>query len=85
MDARETSAQRITADPSGGDVTNLVMLELGQPLHGFDLDTLDGGLIVRMARDGETLTLLDERVIELDSDMLVIADHAGPRALTRRP
>ncbi len=63
------------------DVTNLVMLELGQPLHGFDLDTLDGGLIVRMARDSETLTLLDERVMELGSDMLVIADHGGPRAL----
>ncbi len=36
------------------DVTNLVMLEFGQPLHGFDLDTLEGGLIVRMAKDGET-------------------------------
>jgi len=63
------------------DVTNLVMLEFGQPLHGFDLDTLEGGLVVRMAKDGEQLTLLDERVIELGADMLVIADHGGPRAL----
>ena len=63
------------------DVTNIVMLELGQPLHGFDLDTLDGGIVVRMGEAGEQLTLLDERVIELDPDMLVIADHGGPRAL----
>ena len=63
------------------DITNYVMLELGQPLHGFDLATLDGGIVVRHALAGEQLTLLDERVIELEPDMLVIADHGGPRAL----
>ena len=63
------------------DVTNYVMLELGQPLHGFDLATLVDGIVVRHAAAGETLTLLDGRVIELEPDMLVIADHGGPRAL----
>jgi phenylalanyl-tRNA synthetase beta chain len=63
------------------DVTNYVMLELGQPLHGFDLATLEGGIVVRRAEPGERLTLLDGREIELKPDMLVIADHGGPRAL----
>jgi len=63
------------------DVTNYVMLELGQPLHGFDLDTLREGVVVRMAESGEKLTLLDGRVIDLTPEMLVIADHGGPRAL----
>ncbi len=63
------------------DVTNYVMMELGQPLHGFDLDTLRDGIIVRMAQPEESLTLLDGREIALQDDMLVIADHGGPRAL----
>jgi len=63
------------------DVTNYVMMEFGQPLHGFDLDTLQEGIIVRWAKKGEKLVLLDEREITLDTDMLVIADHGGPRAL----
>ena len=63
------------------DVTNYVMLELGQPMHGFDLATLEGGIVVRLAERGEKLTLLDGRVIELDPDMLVIADHGGGRAV----
>ena len=63
------------------DVTNYVMMELGQPLHGFDLDTLEDGIIVRLAKKGEKLVLLDGREVNLDDDMLVIADHGGPRAL----
>jgi phenylalanyl-tRNA synthetase beta chain len=63
------------------DVTNYVMLELGQPMHGFDLATLEGGIVVRLAEPGETLTLLDGREIALDPDMLVIADHGGGRAV----
>jgi len=63
------------------DVTNYVMLELGQPMHGFDLATLEEGIVVRLAEPGEKLTLLDGRVIELDPDMLVIADHGGGRAV----
>lgn len=56
------------------DVTNLVMLELGQPLHAYDLDKLNGGLVVRRARAGERLNLLTGADIELDEDVLVIAD-----------
>jgi phenylalanyl-tRNA synthetase beta chain len=57
------------------DVTNYVMLELGQPMHAFDLARLASGVQVRFAREGERLTLLDEREIALDTETLVIADH----------
>ena len=63
------------------DVTNLVMLELGQPMHGFDLATLREGIIVRLAEPGERIVLLDGREIALEDDTLVIADHGGPRAV----
>ncbi|MDX9766187.1 MAG: phenylalanine--tRNA ligase subunit beta [Ectothiorhodospiraceae bacterium] len=63
------------------DVTNYVMLELGQPMHAFDLARIAGGIVVRKATAGETLTLLDGQVIELDPDALVIADTARPLAL----
>jgi phenylalanyl-tRNA synthetase beta chain len=59
------------------DVTNYVMLEYGQPLHAYRLDRLTGGIDVRLARSGETLTLLDERELTLDNDTLVIADGSG--------
>lgn len=57
------------------DATNYVMLELGQPMHAFDLDTLAGGIVVRRAGVGETLKLLDERDVVLDPGFLVIADE----------
>jgi phenylalanyl-tRNA synthetase beta chain len=57
------------------DVTNYVMLELGQPLHAYDLDTLSGSIIVRFAKAGETLKMLDGRVVELAPDILMIADQ----------
>ncbi|NWG39930.1 MAG: phenylalanine--tRNA ligase subunit beta [Hydrogenophilaceae bacterium] len=63
------------------DITNYVLLELGQPMHAFDLDKLSGGIQVRWAEAGETLTLLNEQNAELSSDMLVIADSNGPLAL----
>jgi phenylalanyl-tRNA synthetase beta chain len=64
------------------DVTNYVMLELGQPLHAFDLDRLaGGGAVVRRARAGERLVTLDGRERELDAGDLVIADQEGPVAI----
>jgi len=56
------------------DITNFVMLETGQPLHAYDLDKLDGGLVVRRARASEPLNLLTGADIRLDEDVLVIAD-----------
>jgi phenylalanyl-tRNA synthetase beta chain len=58
------------------DVTNYVMLESGQPLHAFDEAKLDGAIVVRHARNGETLKLLDESDAKLDPSFLVIADNA---------
>jgi len=63
------------------DVTNFVMLELGQPLHAYDLHRLVSSIEVRHARADERLTLLDGREIVLESDMLVIADQSGPIGL----
>ena len=63
------------------DVTNYVLLELGQPMHAFDLDQLSGGIEVRYARAGETLTLLDERSIDLDQETLLICDRHKVLAL----
>ncbi|RFA21853.1 phenylalanine--tRNA ligase subunit beta [Subtercola boreus] len=59
------------------DVTNYVMLELGQPLHGYDLDALQGGIVVRRAQPGETLKTLDAQMRTLDTEDLVIADDSG--------
>ncbi|WP_295970770.1 phenylalanine--tRNA ligase subunit beta [uncultured Xanthomonas sp.] len=63
------------------DITQYVMLELGQPMHAFDLDTLQGPVGVRHARDGETLTLLDGREAVLDPAFLLITDADRPVAL----
>ncbi|MFP4245193.1 MAG: phenylalanine--tRNA ligase subunit beta [Ectothiorhodospira sp.] len=63
------------------DVTNYVMLELGQPLHAFDLSALEGGIVVRRARNGERLTLLDGETLTLGDADLVIADQAKCLAL----
>jgi phenylalanyl-tRNA synthetase beta chain len=63
------------------DITNYVLLELGQPMHGFDLARLDGGIRVRMAEEGERLALLDGSEVTLRADTLVIADRSRPLAL----
>jgi phenylalanyl-tRNA synthetase beta chain len=63
------------------DVTNYVMLELGQPMHAYDLAKLKGGIRVRMARAGDSLTLLDGKEVGLEPDMLLITDEAGPVGL----
>ncbi|MGB3748417.1 MAG: phenylalanine--tRNA ligase subunit beta [Rhodanobacter sp.] len=63
------------------DVTNYVMLELGQPLHAFDNDTLEGDIVVRHARAGETLKLLDGNEASLDEGFVLIADEHKPLAV----
>ncbi len=59
------------------DVTNYVMIALGQPLHAYDLQKLSGGITVRMAAAGERTTLLDDKEYTLDPDHVVIADDKG--------
>ncbi|GGI83214.1 phenylalanine--tRNA ligase subunit beta [Legionella impletisoli] len=63
------------------DVTNYVMLELGQPMHAFDLDALDKAIEIRYAREGETLMLLDGQEVELSPAVLLIADKSKPLAM----
>ncbi|MEX5720362.1 phenylalanine--tRNA ligase subunit beta [Geodermatophilus maliterrae] len=63
------------------DVTNYVMLELGQPMHAFDRDAVSGPIVVRRAREGERLTTLDGATRVLDADDLLITDDTGPIGL----
>jgi phenylalanyl-tRNA synthetase beta chain len=63
------------------DVTNYVMLELGQPMHAFDLEKLSGAIHVRHAGKGEQLTLLDGKSIQVEPGSLLIADNQRPLAL----
>lgn len=63
------------------DITNYVLLTLGQPMHAFDADKLNGDIQVRYASQGETLTLLNDETLELKTDDLVIADAHGAVAL----
>ncbi|MDX9874389.1 MAG: phenylalanine--tRNA ligase subunit beta [Spongiibacteraceae bacterium] len=63
------------------DITNYVMLELGQPMHAFDLERLANGIVVRGARAGEELVTLDGQAVQLKAGDMVIADHEQPVAL----
>ena len=63
------------------DISNYVMLEYGQPIHLYDLDTLHGGITVRRARTGETLATLDDKQRTLDPEDLLITDDSGPIGL----
>jgi len=63
------------------DITNFVLLELGQPMHAFDLAKINGGIQVRRARQSESMTLLDGQKIDLTPGTLLIADEAIPLAL----
>lgn len=63
------------------DVTNYVMMELGQPMHAYDAASLSGGITVRRARKDETLTLLNDQAVVLDETVLVVADDARVLAM----
>ena len=63
------------------DISNYVLLELGQPMHAFDRDKLQGRIDVRWAEGGESLQLLDGQTLELQSETLLITDDSGPIAL----
>ena len=63
------------------DITNYVMLELGQPLHAFDNSQLEGTIHARMAQPGEKILLLNEQTLELQDDVLLIADDKRPLAM----
>jgi phenylalanyl-tRNA synthetase beta chain len=63
------------------DVTNYVMLELGQPLHAYDLARVTGTIRPRLAQQGEKLTLLDEKEVVVNEDTIVISDDSGPIGL----
>src|SRR5450830_344752 len=63
------------------DITNYVLLELGQPLHAFDAAKLQGDIRVRTAKPAESIVLLNQQEVKLDADMLVIADDSGAIAL----
>ncbi len=64
------------------DVTNYILMDLGQPLHVFDADALEGKeIFIRRARAGESLVTLDDKKYDLNSDILVIADQKSPQAI----
>jgi phenylalanyl-tRNA synthetase beta chain len=63
------------------DVTNYVLMEMGQPLHAFDADKIDHGIVVRFAKQGEKVLLLNDEEVELVADTLVIADESRALAL----
>ena len=63
------------------DGANIVMFDMGQPLHAFDADKVEGGIVVRLAKKGEKITTLDNREVALDEGVLIIADSKSPLAI----
>ncbi|MDR0250598.1 MAG: phenylalanine--tRNA ligase subunit beta [Burkholderiales bacterium] len=63
------------------DITNYVMMELGQPMHAYDCRQIDGGIVVRFAKPGEKLLLLNEQTLELTPDLLMVCDEKKPLGL----
>jgi len=80
--ARRLEAVGIRAISNVVDITNYIMMEIGQPLHSFDYQRLEGGkIVVRRAKPGEQITTIDQSKLELKPSMLVIADESQPVAL----
>ena len=80
--AKRLEAHSISPINNVVDVTNYILLELGQPMHAFDLDRVEGAQInARCAAPGESIVTIDGKKRELDTEMLVIADATGPVAL----
>jgi len=63
------------------DLANFVMFDIGQPLHAFDADKVQGSVVIRLAKEGEIIETLDDRRVTLREQDLVIADDAGPIAI----
>lgn len=63
------------------DITNIVMYEIGQPMHAFDVAKVKGDIVIRDAETGEKITTLDDKEIELDESIAVISDQKGPLAI----
>lgn len=63
------------------DATNLVLLDDGQPVHAYDADKIDGGIVVRMAHEGDQITTLSKEEKKLTTEDLIIADYLGPLAI----
>lgn len=79
--ARKLAVYDMTAKNNIVDITNYVLLELGQPVHAFDLDKIEGDICIRDAKDGEVLELLDDTEVELKAGDVVIADSKKVLAL----
>ncbi|MDR0769789.1 MAG: phenylalanine--tRNA ligase subunit beta [Burkholderiales bacterium] len=63
------------------DITNYVMMEMGQPMHAYDCRQIDGDIVVRFARPGEKLLLLNEQTVKLTPDLLMVCDEKKPLGL----
>ncbi|MFH1790546.1 MAG: phenylalanine--tRNA ligase subunit beta [Candidatus Omnitrophota bacterium] len=63
------------------DITNFLLMETGQPMHAFDLDKINGEAVIRKAKKGETIKIIDGALVTLEAGMLVIADSGGPIAV----
>jgi len=63
------------------DATNYVMFDTGQPLHAFDADKVDGGIVIRKAKKGERIITLDDKEVELDESVVIISDEKDPLAI----
>lgn len=63
------------------DIANFIMMDIGEPMHVFDAEKVQGDIVVRYAREGEVITTLDNKEVKLDSDTVIIADDKNPLAI----